>query len=74
MKPVHFEISLCSSFLTPLLYVLLDGKFYHIYFCQQKSCLRNVIEVFQYILFHILGTQKLIFYYAHQCWHVQDSQ
>ena len=36
---------------------------------QKKSCWHNVTEVLKYILFHFLGTQQLIFWYAHQYWH-----
>ena len=57
IKHVYFGISSCSSFMITMLYVLLAGMFYHTYFCQKNSCWHNVIAIFQYVLFHLLGTQ-----------------
>ena len=66
INPVHSGIFYCNSLQITFLCVWLAEKSYHIYFCQQKSCLHNVIAIFQYILFHLGWTQKLIFCCVHQ--------
>ena len=70
---VHSEISWCSWFQIPRLCVWLVEKSCHIYFCQQKSFLHNIIAIYQCILFHVLGIQQSIFCCVHQYWHAKYS-
>ena len=58
IKYVHFETSWCNWLQIPLVYVSLVEKSCRIYFYQQRSCLHNVIAMFQYIWLHILGTSN----------------
>ena len=72
-NPVHFEISLYSLFLIPLLYVRLVEKSYHIWFFHKSLCFHNYIEAWKYILLHLLVVQQLTLYSGNRCLNVEDN-